>query len=105
MAEKEKSTSLALRRSKSAQVDWFKRQNNMSSRKLELELERLQKEKQIWLKEQEFEHKKLKATFENQLMKKKMRSLSSPNISGNERPFASFYRTPQFARKQTFCDN
>ena len=76
----------------------------MNLRKLELELERLQKEKQIWLKEQEFEHKKLKATFENQLMKRKMRSLSSPNISANERPFVSFCRTPQLQRKQTFCE-
>ena len=104
MAAHENSPNLNSDRSNSAKEDWCKRENSMTSRKLKEELERIQKQQKIWLKDQEFERRKFKSMLENRnLMRQqsKMRTLSLPNVSTNGRLFTSFYRKPPITRTGT----
>jgi len=104
MATKEKkSSSVSTDKFKPAEVDRCKRENSMNSKMLEKELQSIQRQQQIWLKQQAAEAKKYKSKLDSP-QKAKRRTLSLPSNSTNERLFStSLYKRSQIKRKDTIC--
>ena len=86
-------------KAQSSKENRCKKQNNTDSKRLEQELERIQKQQQIWLKEQSFETRKLKLKINNQ-QKTKKGSVSLPSSPFAQRTFSFDGKTPN-KRKQT----
>lgn len=83
----------------SAKEDRCTLQNNTDSRRLELELERIKRQQEIWLKEMSVEQRRLKLKLSAQ-PKRKTCSVSLPTSPVTKRTFSLEGKAP--SRKQTF---